>query len=203
MSLEIKNPSFIKGARKKEDFIKGNAPEYAFYGKSNCGKSSLINMICQRKHLVHTGSRPGMTQEINFFDMDERFVLVDLPGVGYAKLPGETRKTLGHLISDYLEERKPLRMVFYLMDLRREPGEDELGTLEYLLEKSGRVVLVGTKADKLGSNDLVKTKKYWLNFFGIEEDQLIISSSQAAKGRQDILDYLEADLKTKKTVSKA
>jgi GTP-binding protein len=189
--LKITDARFLQSARKPDQYPKTGLPEFAFYGKSNTGKSSLINMLVNRKSLVKTGSRPGLTTEINWFVVNDRFCLVDLPGTGYAQLPGSQRASLGPMIAEYCSGRAPLKAVFYLMDLRREPGEDELAAVQWFQSLEVPVALVGTKADKLSKNELFTTVNRWSAFFHVERDNVFATSSETHLGRDALLSVLQ------------
>jgi GTP-binding protein len=145
----IKSAEFIKSAVKPSHYPPESLPEIAFAGRSNVGKSSLINCLVNRKHLVKTSSTPGRTQLLNFFNINEEMVFVDLPGYGYAKVPVEIRKTWGPMIEKYLAGRKALAGVILILDIRRDPAEDEHNLIEWLNSKRIPVILVLTKSDKL------------------------------------------------------
>ena len=128
----IKSAEFVTSATKPSQYPKRALPEIAFAGRSNVGKSSLINTLVNRKHLVKTSSTPGRTQLINFFDINGRMGIVDLPGYGYAKVPVSVRKKWGPMIETYLSERETLRGVVVIMDIRRIPRQEELNLLAWL-----------------------------------------------------------------------
>ncbi len=185
--MKITSAQFLKGAHNASQYPVHKAAEFAFFGKSNTGKSSLINMVTGRNGLVKTGSRPGLTQAVNFFMVNESFCLVDLPGIGYSQLPGEVRKGLLPMIREYCVSRENLRAIFYLLDLRREVGADELETLAQLRNRGVPVVIVGTKEDKLGRNDLHKTIHKWAQIFQMPPEELCITSAEKRVGKERLL----------------
>ena len=185
--MKITSARFLTGAVTPAQYPDHPVPEFAFFGKSNTGKSSLINMLTGRHGLVKTGAKPGMTQQVNFFLINEAFCLTDLPGVGYSYLPGAVRRALLPMISQYCVSRENLRAIFYLLDLRREIGDEELDTIAQLGARGVPVLLVGTKEDKLGRNDLIKTVRRWSEFFGLSEENLFITSSSKKVGRDKLL----------------
>ncbi|HNY18084.1 MAG TPA: ribosome biogenesis GTP-binding protein YihA/YsxC, partial [Treponemataceae bacterium] len=157
------------------------------FGRSNAGKSSLINMIVNRKSLVKTGSRPGMTRIINFFKINDAFILADLPGYGYAQRSAEENRAFDRMLADYAQERKELKTLFFLMDMRRLPGDVERDTVEYFEKLGVEVVLVGTKADKLGSNEIRNTVKKWSVFFNRSPELIPVTSASKKNGRDQLL----------------
>ncbi len=192
--IKIVSADFIKGAVRQDGYPSTNLPEFAFFGRSNAGKSSLINMIVNRKSLVKTGSRPGMTRQINFFNINGQFVLTDLPGYGYAQRSAAENVAFDRMLAEYASSRNQLKTIFFLMDMRRLPGEVESSTVEYF-EKLGReVVIVGTKADKLGTNDIFNVRKKWSAFFRRTPDLIIPTSADKRTGRDELLKLIAARL---------
>ena len=155
-SVIIKSSEFITSAVKPSQYPDTGLPEIAFAGRSNVGKSSLINGLINRKRLVKTSSTPGRTQLVNFFIINNAFVFVDLPGYGYAKVPISVRKTWGPMIETYLSTRETLQGVVLIMDLRRIPGLEELNFIDWLNHYDIPVILVLTKADKLSKTKRLK-----------------------------------------------
>lgn len=208
--MKIINAEFIKGAVKAEQFPEIGVSEFAFFGRSNAGKSSLINMLVNRKNLVKTGSRPGMTREVNFFLVNrpaslnfnpktkkfsgpapkDMFVLTDLPGYGYAKLSGGMTLQIDKMLYEYCTNRPLLKTIFFLMDMRREPTETEKESINFFNKLDIEVIIVGTKADKIGKNDQIKAKQAWTAFFNFDEELIIISSAAKKTGRDEILSLI-------------
>lgn len=150
--MKIKSASFLKSCTGFSQFPAYDHPEFAFFGRSNVGKSSLLNMILGQKDLVKTGSRPGVTQTINFFIVNDNRSFVDLPGFGYAKLPMTIKKKLMPMIVEYIEKRENLKLAFLLIDIRRIPGVYEKDLIELLAKNKIPVVITLTKCDKLSKN---------------------------------------------------
>lgn len=146
---KIQTARFLLSAVSPTDLPNRQLPEVAFWGRSNVGKSSLINTLLHRKNLVRTSSRPGCTQAINYFLINDSWYFVDLPGYGYAQVPVAIKERWLRLIDVYLEERASLRAVVLLLDSRRLPGPEELAILGNLRERQRQPILVLTKADKL------------------------------------------------------
>jgi GTP-binding protein len=190
----IKEAEFLTSAAEYKKCPPGNLPEYAFIGRSNVGKSSLINMLMERKDLAKTSSTPGKTQLINHFIVNKNWYLVDLPGYGYAKLSKDARSKFKGLIYNYLEYRTNLECVFVLIDCRLEPQKIDLEFLEWLANKELPFVMVFTKADKLSATQLQshlaaynkELKKSWE-----ELPPQFVTSASAKKGRAELLELIE------------
>ena len=169
-------------------------PEYAFIGRSNVGKSSLINMLVGQKNLAKVSARPGKTQLINHFVVDESWYLVDLPGYGYAKTANTVKNKFQKLISEYVLKRENLYCLFVLIDIRHEPQKIDLEFLSWLGENQIPFALIFTKADKLGKVSAQKNiaeynaelKKYWE-----ELPPFLVSSSLEGVGREEISEFIE------------
>mgnify|MGYP006271860527 CR=1 FL=1 len=147
--MKILSADFVTSAAAPKGYPPPRLPEIAFAGRSNVGKSSLINVLVNRKRLVKTSRTPGRTQLINFFDVNDRVTFVDLPGYGYAKVPEAIRRKWGPMIETYLSGRETLRGVVLLLDIRRTPGTEEMDLLHWLDVHHLPALLVATKADKL------------------------------------------------------
>jgi GTP-binding protein len=151
--MKVVSAEFVKSAETPSQYPPGDMPEVAFVGRSNVGKSSLINCILQRKKLAHTSNTPGRTQLINFFLVNKSSLFVDLPGYGYAKVPGTIRKKWGPMIETYLQTRESLRLVVMILDIRRDPAQDDLSLIEWFGHYGIPVFFVLTKADKLSKSN--------------------------------------------------
>ncbi|KAA6318232.1 putative GTP-binding protein EngB [termite gut metagenome] len=172
----------------------GNLPEYAFTGRSNVGKSSLINMLTARKGLAMTSSTPGKTLLINHFLINKEWYLVDLPGYGYAKRGHKSRQQIHAIIEDYVLEREQMTNLFVLIDARLEPQKIDLEFMEWLGENRIPFSIVFTKADKLGSGKLHDNIKIYLEKLLEQWEELppyFVSSSETKLGREEILGYIE------------
>ncbi len=171
-------------------------PEYAFAGKSNVGKSSLINALLQRKSLARTSAEPGKTQTINFYLVNEALYFVDLPGYGYARTSRETREQWGRMIERYLHTSRVLKTVFLLVDMRHEPGANDIQMLDWIRAAGFSPVVIATKADKLSRNEQARMKQIICRTLSLTpEEQLIPFSSVSKAGREEILALIsdEAD----------
>ncbi|MCJ7772871.1 MAG: ribosome biogenesis GTP-binding protein YihA/YsxC [Desulfobacterales bacterium] len=182
----IKSTEFVKSAVKPSQYPPDNLHEIAFAGRSNVGKSSLINTLINRKNLVKTSSTPGRTQLINFFIVNKTLSLVDLPGYGYAKVPEAVRKEWGPMIEKYLSTRSSLSGVVLIMDIRREPTEAEIDFIHWLEQFKIPQILVLTKTDKLSKTKQMKQLHMNAKGLGVEPADLIIFSAKTRKGRDAV-----------------
>jgi GTP-binding protein len=189
--MEVHQAEFIKSAVKPKDYPETDLPEVAFVGRSNVGKSSLVNVLVNRKSLVRTSSTPGRTQLINFFDVNNRLVLVDLPGYGYAKAPPEVRRQWQPMIETYLARRDNLRAVVLILDIRRTPSEGDRQMLGWLETYGIPPVIVLTKCDKLSKNE--RAKQAGLIAAAIQRDRSVMLpfSALSREGRDGIWREIE------------
>lgn len=191
--LSFKSPKFIKTALKEAHYprlhdLKGQEMvEIAVAGRSNVGKSSLLNHLFQRKNLVKTSSTPGKTQALNFFTVDSSVALVDLPGYGFAKVPQHVRKLWGPMVQNYLEKREPLQLVLFLFDIRRMPNADDFQMLEWLMHANQAVILVLTKVDKVSRNEKKSCTEKILKAFNVENLYYTYYSSMKNVGRKELI----------------
>ena len=192
--MEIKSAEFVISNTDVQQCPDGTRPEYAFIGRSNVGKSSLINMLTARKRLAMTSQKPGKTQLINHFIINDAWYLVDLPGYGYARLSKDGREKLKKMIEDYTLERKELICLFVLVDARHDPQKIDLEFIEWLGEEGVPFALVFTKADKLTKGKLaanIEGYKARLRQQWEELPPLFITSSEERLGREELLDYID------------
>ncbi|MFO7923425.1 MAG: ribosome biogenesis GTP-binding protein YihA/YsxC [Bacteroidales bacterium] len=191
----IKKTEFIKSSAKAEECPSPDFPEYAFTGRSNVGKSSVINMLTGNKKLARTSSTPGKTRLINHFLINNRWYLVDLPGYGYAKTSQKNRRELAKLISRYIEIRKNLVCLFLLIDSRHSPLSSDLSFIRLLGENQVPFVLVFTKCDKLSSNRLDRNLNIYFKYLGKEWETLpeyYRTSAVTGLGKEEILDFIDS-----------
>jgi len=186
----IKSAEFVTSAVKPDQYPPLKYPEMAFAGRSNVGKSSLINTLVNRKRLVKTSSTPGRTQLINFFDINNRFTFVDLPGYGYAKVPTAVRKKWGPMIETYLSGRDSLKGVVVIMDIRRTPREEEHHLIAWLAHYSIARILVLTKADKLSKTKQDKHTAAVASSLEVDSSELILFSAKSRQGRDAVWDAI-------------
>jgi GTP-binding protein len=182
----IKSAEFIKSAVKPKHYPADDLPEIAFAGRSNVGKSSLINTLLNRKRLVKTSRTPGRTQLINFFLINKTFSFVDLPGYGYAKVPASVRKSWGPMIETYLATRQVLRGVVLIMDIRRTPGMQEANFIDWLHDYNNPCILVLTKVDKLSKTNRTKQRLANAHALGVDVDDLILFSAKSRQGKDAV-----------------
>ena len=181
--MKIKSAEFITSATKPSRYPKRALPEIAFAGRSNVGKSSLINTLVNRKHLVKTSSTPGRTQLINFFDINGQMGFVDLPGYGYAKVPVSVRKKWGPMIETYLSDRETLSGVVVIMDIRRIPRQEELNLLAWLNHYAIASILVLTKTDKLSKNKQAQQHQLIARALERPKNDFILFSAKTRRGK--------------------
>ncbi|MCF8060935.1 MAG: ribosome biogenesis GTP-binding protein YihA/YsxC [Deltaproteobacteria bacterium] len=186
------NVIFVKSAFKPDQYPPADRPEVAFAGRSNVGKSSLINVLVQRRNLARTGSTPGRTQSINFFSLDDRLHLVDLPGYGFARVPREVQQAWKPMVEAYLQERKTLRAVVVILDIRRDPSGGDLDLLQWLRAYGIPAVVVLTKADKL-SRQKAKSRagKLGRELATLSAGRPVLFSAKSREGRGDIWRRIE------------
>ena len=192
--MVIKSAEFVISNSRVEKCPTTGLPEYAFIGRSNVGKSSLINMLTARKGLAMTSQKPGKTQLINHFIINDAWYLVDLPGYGYARLGRDSRDSLRRMIEDYVLERKELVLLFVLLDCRHDPQKIDLEFIQWLGEEGVPFALVFTKADKLSKGRLaanVEAYKAKLREEWEELPPIFVTSSEERMGRDELLGYIE------------
>jgi GTP-binding protein len=187
----IKSADFVKSAVEPSHYPPAILPEIAFTGRSNVGKSSLINTLVNRKRLVKTSSTPGRTQLINFFNINNAFSFVDLPGFGYAKVPEAIKRTWGPMVETYLSTRKTLKGVVLIMDIRRMPGTHELDFIEWLHYHTIPSILILTKADKLSKSKQMTQLTAITKILGTHRDDLILFSAKTRMGKDATWDAIE------------
>lgn len=193
--MKINSAEFVISNSDVSKCPKDLLPEYAFIGRSNVGKSSLINMITNHKNLAKTSSKPGKTQLINHFKINNNWFLVDLPGYGYAKVSKKTKDTFQQFITDYFEKREQLVCAFVLIDIRLEAQKIDLEFINYLGESEIPFCLIFTKADKIGKtkvqNHIAAYKKQLLAEDWEEMPPFFVSSSLEGTGKDEILLYID------------
>lgn len=192
--MQIKSALFIKSSPSYRDCPNDEKQEYAFIGRSNVGKSSLINMLTDTKGLAKTSATPGKTLLLNHFLINDTFYFVDLPGYGFAKISKSAKKGLREMIFSYLEYREKLLTTFVLIDSRHEPQEIDVNFINWIGQKQLPLCLIFTKSDKLKKNELSSNiaaykkhlSKYWETI-----PKIIITSAEKKTGKDEILDYIE------------
>ena len=193
--MDIKSAQFVISNTDLEKCPKGSLPEYSFIGRSNVGKSSLINSLCNKKNLAKTSSRPGKTQLINHFLINEKWHLVDLPGYGYARVSKSQKKVFQSFITSYFEKRKQLINAFLPIDIRHEPQPIDLKFMEWLGENQIPFSIVFTKADKLKpkaqDRNIAHYKQEMLASAWEELPPIFVTSSLHRTGGEEILKYID------------
>ncbi len=187
----IKSAEFITSAVKPSQYTAPDLPEIAFAGRSNVGKSSLINTLVNRKRLVKTSSTPGRTQLINFFTVNQTLSLVDLPGYGYAKVPMSVRKKWGPMIETYLKTRASLKAVVLILDIRRTPKQEELNFIDWLKFYGNPSIIVLTKTDKLSKTKQKKQKAVIADALLTAPEDLILFSAKTRLGKEAVWAAIE------------
>ena len=190
----IKTAEFLMSNSEVSKCPKDILPEYAFIGRSNVGKSSLINMLTNHKNLAKTSGRPGKTQLINHFLINKNWFLVDLPGYGYARVSKTSKKKFQRFITDYFEERQQLALAFVLVDIRHEPQKIDLDFLEYMGENGIPFSIIFTKADKLKPKVIERNVEAYMQKLletWEETPNYFITSSASAVGREDVLTQID------------
>lgn len=195
------NARFIKTAIWPKDYPtlkddRGNLlPEIAVAGRSNVGKSSLLNHLFQSKGLVKTSSVPGKTQAINFFVVNDKLCFVDLPGYGYAKVPQSTRKEWGPMVERYLKEREALKIILFLFDIRRMPNDEDRQLMDWVAQNEKAMILVFTKIDKVSSNEKKANASKILQAFAAGNIHSVFYSATKNIGRKELITMLADALK--------
>lgn len=172
-----------------------NKPEFAFAGKSNVGKSSLINALMNRKAYARTSAQPGKTQTINFYNINDAMYYVDLPGYGYAKVSQKEKENWGKMIERYLRTSKQIRQVFVLVDIRHEPNANDIQMYRWVAQSGYQPVVIATKLDKINRSQVQKQIKAVRNGLGMKpEERLIPFSAETKQGREEIWALIEESL---------
>ena len=190
--MDIKKCELEVIATRRSQYPERMKPEFLLVGRSNVGKSSFINTILSRKNLAYTSSRPGKTQTLNFYSVNDAFYLIDVPGYGYAQVDKKTKAKFGMMIEEYLEKREQLKRVFMLVDFRHKPSEDDVLMYNFLKYYKVPVTIIATKADKIGGSKKDKCLKLILDTLDlVVGDDLIVFSSVTKLGVKEVHQKLE------------
>ena len=182
-------------AVRRSQYPEDNKSEFLLVGRSNVGKSSFINTIIERKNFARTSSKPGKTQTLNFYLINDLFYLVDVPGYGYASVSKDKQKKFGLMIEEYLKNRSNLKHVFLLIDYRHKPTEDDVLMFEFLKYYNLDITIVATKYDKISKNNRVKQDKLIKDTLKLcEDDNFITFSTVTKKGRSEVLEIIESKI---------
>ena len=196
--MEISKSEFVKSAVVEKDYPEfNNIVEFSFIGRSNVGKSSLINSLTKRKNLARTSKTPGRTQLINYFLINSKIHFVDLPGYGFAKVPEAVKRNWGKTIESYLVSNRE-KVVFLLLDLRRVPSNEDMKLLKWLEHFEIEYYIIFTKADKLSNNEKFKQLKEIRKKLVFKNEDVFFYSSLKNTGRKELLDFIEERINEKK-----
>lgn len=190
--MKINSAKFVTSAVRRSQYPEDKKIEFLLVGRSNVGKSSFINKLVNRKNIARTSAIPGKTQTLNFYLINEKFYLVDVPGYGFAKVSKKLKNKFGMIIEDYLKERENLKMVFMLVDFRHKPTEDDKLMYNYLKYYNIPVTIIATKSDKVSRNSYDKNKRLIKDTLNMVPcDELILFSAVKADGRVDVHNKIE------------
>ena len=192
MQIESVNEPII--AVRRSQYPEDKKSEFLLVGRSNVGKSSFINTLIERKNFARTSSKPGKTQTLNFYLVNDAFYLVDVPGSGYASVSKDTQKKFGLMIEEYLKSRENLKHVFMLIDYRHKPTEDDVLMYEFLKYYNLDITIVATKYDKVSKNSRIKQDKLIKDTLKFNDNEFITFSTVTKKGRIEILSILEENI---------
>ena len=182
--MKVVKAEFLRSAFKEDDWPRDSLPEIAFLGRSNVGKSSVINSLLSVRGLARTSSTPGRTQSLNFFLINDQFRFVDFPGFGYARVPKEIKSTWGEMATSYLAKRRQLVLSIHLVDSRHEPTKQDLQLHEWLEESDKPRLIVATKSDKLSNNELRKNLEHITRV--LNDDSVMAYSAKSGRGREEL-----------------
>ncbi len=184
--MQIENVSEPIIAVRRSQYPDDNKPEFLLVGRSNVGKSSFINTLIERKNFARTSSKPGKTQTLNFYKVNDAFYLVDVPGYGYASVSKDTQKKFGLMIEEYLKERPNLKHVFMLIDYRHKPTEDDVLMYDFLKYYNLDITIVATKYDKISKNNRIKQDKLIKDTLKFDDNEFITFSTVTKKGKAEV-----------------
>ncbi len=189
MQIESVNEPII--AVRRSQYPEDKKSEFLLVGRSNVGKSSFINTLIERKNFARTSSKPGKTQTLNFYKVNDAFYLVDVPGYGYASVSKDTQKKFGLMIEEYLKSRENLKHVFMLIDYRHKPTEDDVLMYEFLKYYNLDITIIATKYDKVSKNSRIKQDKLIKDTLKFDDNEFITFSTVTKKGRTEVLSIIE------------
>jgi GTP-binding protein len=190
MSFKIKNAAYVKSVSRVSLLPESQFPEIAFAGRSNVGKSSVLNKLANIRNLAKISSTPGKTRQINFFMINENLYFVDLPGYGYARVSKSMKQSWGRLVEEYLKKSRNLKGVVLLLDARHEPFEADLQLLEWLDFYQREKLIVLTKIDKLSRSALLLNVKNTSRILNVNSDSFVLFSAKTGEGKEKILGWI-------------
>lgn len=190
--MKIIKAEYVTSAVDLLGLLNDARPQFAFVGRSNVGKSSLINALTNKKNLAKTSSTPGLTKMVNYFLVNDSFYLVDLPGYGFAKTTHKTKEVWAKVIEDYFENPSNLATVFVLLDIRHEPSENDKMMIKYLILNQISFKIIATKSDKIAKSKIKNCLRAMANKLNVREDIIKAVSIQSKQGLNEVLDYIES-----------
>ena len=193
--MKINSVTLSSLAVRESQYPAGNLPEFLLVGRSNVGKSSFVNTLINRKNFAHTSSKPGKTQTLNFYNVNESFYLVDVPGYGYASVDKQTQAKFGLMIEEYLMNRDALKRVFLIIDYRNKPMEDDILMYNFLKYYHKEVTIVATKYDKVSKSKRAKIEKVLNSTFDLQDtDNIMYFSSVTKEGKDEVMGIIDSYL---------
>ena len=193
--MKINSVTLSSLAVRESQYPAGNLPEFLLVGRSNVGKSSFVNTLINRKNFAHTSSKPGKTQTLNFYNVNESFYLVDVTGYGYASVDKQTQAKFGLMIEEYLMNRDALKRVFLIIDYRNKPMEDDILMYNFLKYYHKEVTIVATKYDKVSKSKRAKIEKVLNSTFDLQDtDNIIYFSSVTKEGKDEVMGIIDSYL---------
>ena len=190
--MKVTSADFIRSAFKPQDYPAQTFPEVAFAGKSNVGKSSLINLLLHRNNLARISSTPGRTQSINFFLINKKLCFVDLPGYGFAKVPLEIKRQWKPMVEAYLSGRQNLALLVVILDCRREPAVEDIDLIEWLRFHHIPLLVAVTKVDKISNNERTRQKALIRRTLSLEESEMVLLSAVSGEGKEELWKKIQA-----------
>lgn len=195
--MKIASASYVKSAMRPDQYPNDGRPEIAFVGRSNVGKSTMLNVLLNKKGLAKTSKTPGKTQTVNFFDVNSKYYFVDLPGYGYARVSKEMRQQWASVMTAYLTAQRPLRLVIALMDSRHKPADQDLDLLDLLEQAEAPSLIVATKCDKLRPKEIGAASATIRKALGLDDDAAIVPfSAHSKQGLREVWNIIDATLKS-------
>lgn len=192
----IKNPRFEISVMNKSQYPKNNLPEIVLAGKSNVGKSSFVNSMINRKSLARTSSAPGKTRQLNFYNMDDKFYFVDLPGYGYSEMSKAEQAKVGASTESYLKNRKNINLIILLVDIRHKPSENDIMMLDFIKHTGKHYIVITSKADKIAKTKVPSYVADIAKILDIPEDLIFAYSSETKLNQETIWEVIEESLAT-------
>lgn len=190
--MKVTKAEIVISAVSKAQYPNLGLPEIALAGRSNVGKSSFINRLINRRNLVHTSSKPGKTRTLNFFNINDQFLFVDVPGYGYARVSKKERAEWGEMMEEYFQTREPLTCVILIIDSRHKPTKDDVNMYEYVKYLGLPIIIIATKVDKLKRQQRIKNLKQIKKTLYIDEaDPIILFSAETGEGKDEAWQHIK------------